>query len=597
MRWTLLGLALSLAPMCPGQAVTFAHDIAPLVYDHCASCHRPGESGPFSLLTYDDVKKRAVQIAKVTGSRFMPPWLPQAGYGDFADENRLTPEQIRKIADWVAQGTPEGLQAEIPAAPKFAEGWQLGTPDLIVEAPQAFMVPADGTDVYWNFVLSPSITRRRFVKAIEVRPGEKRIVHHSNVIVDRSQWGREQEASPGAGFGGMELANRRSVFDPDDGHFLFWRPGGAPYIEPDGLAWTLDPGNDLILNTHMRPSGKPEQIRPVIGLYFTDKPQTKFPMLLQLEYDSKINIAPGVRDFPVSDDFKLPVDVDVLSVVPHAHYLATLMEAYATLPDGTRKWLIRIPNWDQSWQTVYRYKQPVFLPKGSVVSMRYHYDNSAANVRNPNHPPKRVQAGNHATDEMGHFWLQVLPRAATDQRRELDEALSRHTLEKYPDDFRAHMILSAVLLSRAKTQEAVPVAQAAVKLEPKDPEAHNLLGAVLMPVGRITEAIQQYRLAVTLKPDFINARFNLAGALVKAGRYDEAVAEFKVIQAAFPDDPEIKAALADAAEGSGAAGAVGEPARRSGLRYLTPNCEGSQAGANGRPLRPGSARSVRKKFC
>jgi hypothetical protein len=545
-RWTILGLALSLAPVCPGQSVTFAHDIAQLVYDHCASCHRPGESGPFSLLTYEDVKKHAAQIATVTQSRFMPPWLPQAGYGDFTDENRLTPEQIRKFADWVAQGTPEGLESEIPPAPKFAEGWQLGTPDLIVEAPQAFTVPADGTDVYWNFVLSPSITRRRFVKAVEVRPGEKRIVHHSNLIIDRTGWGHEQEASRGAGFAGMELANRRSVFDPDDGHFLFWRPGGAPYVEPDGLAWTLDPGNDLILNTHMRPSGKPEQIRPVVGLYFTDKPQTKFPMLLQLEHDGAINIAPGVRDFPVSDDFKLPVDVDVLSVVPHAHYLATLMEAYATLPDGTRKWLIRIPNWDQSWQTVYRYKQPVFLPKGSVVSMRYHYDNSAGNVRNPNRPPKRVQAGNHATDEMGHFWLQVLPRAATDQRRELDEALSRHTLEKYPDDFRAHMILAAVLLSRAKTQEAVPVAQAAVKLEPKDAEAHNLLGAVLMPVGRITEAIQQYRLAVTLKPDFVNARFNLAGALVKAGRYDEAVAEFKVIQTAFPDDPEIKAALAEA---------------------------------------------------
>jgi mono/diheme cytochrome c family protein len=547
-----LGLAACLLPaLCRAQPVTpgpvtFGKDIAAIVYDHCASCHRPGESGPFPLLTYDDVKKHAAQIAKVTESRFMPPWLPQAGYGDFADENRLTPEQIRKIADWVAQGAPEGPESEIPPAPKFAEGWQLGTPDLIVEAPQAFTLPADGTDVYWNFVLSPSITRRRFVKAVEVRPGEKRIVHHSNLIIDRTGWGHEQEPSPGAGFGGMELANRRSVFDPDDGHFLFWRPGGAPYVEPDGLAWTLDPGNDLILNTHMRPSGKTEQIRPVVGLYFTDKPQTKFPMLLQLERDGAINIPPGVRDFPVSDDFKLPIDVDVLSVNPHAHYLATLMEAYATLPDGTRKWLIRIPNWDQSWQTVYRYKQPVFLPKGSVVSMRYHYDNSAANVRNPNHPPKRVQAGNHATDEMGHFWLQVLPRGVTDQRRELDEALSRHTLEKYPDDFRAHMILAAVLLSRAKTQEAVPIAQAAVRIEPKDPEAHNLLGAVLLPVGRISEAIQQYRLAVTLRPDFINARFNLAGALMKAGRYGEAVIEYKAVQAAFPGDPEIKAALAEA---------------------------------------------------
>jgi mono/diheme cytochrome c family protein len=541
-----LGLAaLVLRPVVAAD-LTFGHDIAPIVYEHCASCHRPGEAGPFSLLTYDDIKRRATQIVTVTKSGYMPPWLPQEGYGDFADANRLTPEQIRTIADWVSQGSPEGPASGSPQPPHFADGWQLGTPDLIVEAPQAFTLPATGPNVYWNFIVSPGVVKTRFVRAIEIRPSNKRIVHHANVVIDRSHWGREQEKTPGAGFPGMELTNRRSVFDPDDGHFLFWRPGGAPYIEPDDLAWTLDPGNDLILNTHMRPSGKPEQIRPVIGLYFTDKPQAKFPMLLQLEHDANINIPPGVRDFPVSDDFKLPLDVDVLSVNPHAHYLATLMEAYATLPDGTRKWLIRIPNWDQNWQSVYRYKQPVFLPKGSVISMRYHYDNSAANVRNPNHPPKRVQAGNHATDEMGHFWLQVLPRDPGDHRRELDEALYRHTLEKYPDDFRAHMVLAALLLSRAKTQEAVPMAEAAVRLQPQDAEAHNLLGAVLMPVGRVAEAIQQYQLAVTLMPDFVNARFNLAQALASAGRYQEAIVQYKAVQSVFPGDPEIKAALAEA---------------------------------------------------
>ena len=551
-RRTIPGVVvLALARVCAAQSPTFAHDIAPIIYDHCASCHRPGESGPFPLLSYDDAKKHAKQIATVTQSRFMPPWLPEPGHGDFADENRLTPEQIRTITDWVAAGTPEGPESEIPPPPKFTEGWQLGTPDLIVEAPNAFTVPADGTDVYWNFILTPNITKRRYVRAVEVRPGEKRIVHHANVIIDRSQWGREQESKPGTGFPGMELANRRSVFDPDDGHFLFWRPGGAPYIEPDGLAWTLDPGNELILNTHMRPSGKPEQIRPVIGLYFTDKPQTKFPMLLQLEHDGALNIPAGTRDFLVSDDFKVPMDLDVLSVNPHAHYLATLMEAYATLPDGSRKWLIRIPQWDQSWQTVYHYREPVFLPKGSVISMRYHYDNSAANVRNPNHPPKRVEAGNHATDEMGHFWLQVLPRGVGDRRLELDEALSRHTIEKYPDDYRAHMVLGAILLARTNAQAAVPIAEAAVRIDPKQAEAHNLLGAAFLRVGRLQEAIQQYRQAVALRPDFINAHFNLARALMTAHRYDDAIAEYKVVLAAFPDDPEVKGAMAQAAAAAG----------------------------------------------
>ncbi len=184
------------------SAQTFSHDIAPIIFDHCSACHRPGESGPFSLLTYDDVKRHAKQIVAVTQSRYMPPWLPQAGYGDFTDANRLTAAQIKLIADWTAAGAPEGNPAEAPAAPSFTDGWQLGPPDLIVEAPQAFTLPATGTDVYWNFVLSPKIAKARFVRAMEIRPGEKKVVHHANVVVDRSHWGREQEASPGDGIRG-----------------------------------------------------------------------------------------------------------------------------------------------------------------------------------------------------------------------------------------------------------------------------------------------------------------------------------------------------------------------------------------------------------
>jgi len=181
-----------------------------------------------------------------------------------------------------------------------------------------------------------------------------------------------------------------------------------------------------------------------------------------------------------------------------------------------------------------------------VISMRYHYDNSMANVRNPNHPPKRVQAGNHATDEMGHLWLQVLPRGVGDHRLELDEALSRHTLEKYPDDYRAHMVLGAIMLARTHAQDAVPVVQAAVRIQPKDAEARNLLGAALAAVGRVPEAIEQYRQAVALRPDFINARFNLAIALVKVGRYDDAIAEYQRILAVYPGDAELKQRLAEA---------------------------------------------------
>jgi Flp pilus assembly protein TadD len=539
-----IGLAAGLFGPWAGadSTLTFGRDIAPIVYEHCAFCHRPGEAGPFSLLSYDDVKRHASQIVTVTKSRFMPPWLPEEGHGDFADVNRLATGQIQAIADWVSQGSPEGPASEIPKPPSFAEGWQLGPPDMIVEASKAFALPASGANVYWNFIVTPPVGKTRFVRAIEIRPGDKRIVHHANVVIDRSHWGREQEKTPGAGFPGMELTNRRSVFDPDDGHFLFWKPGGAPYVEPDGLAWQLNPGDDLVLNTHLRPSGKPEQVRPSIGLYFTDKPQARFPMLVQLEHDGVLDIPPGVRDFSISDDFRLPMDVDVLAVYPHAHYLGHLLEGYATLPDGKREWLIRIPDWDQNWQTVYRYREPLFLPKGTVVSMRYHFDNSAANVRNPNQPPLRVKAGNRATDEMGHLWLQVLPRGG-DRRLELNEAVMRHRLEKYPSDYRAHMILGALLLARLNAGAAVPMAEAAVRAEPQQPEARNLLGSALQAVGRTAEAVEQYSRAVALEPGFTNARFNLANALVKSGRLEEAIGQYEQVLAKYPDDTLAKQRL------------------------------------------------------
>jgi Flp pilus assembly protein TadD len=538
--------ALSLPAVSICQNLTFVRDIAPIIYGHCSSCHRLGEAGPFPLITYEDVKRRVRLIAKVTQSRYMPPWLPEAGHGDFADANVLTDGQIQMITDWAMQGARYGNTSEAPNPPRFTSGWQLGPPDMIVEAKRSFSLPASGTDVYWNFIFTPPIDKLRYVRAVEVRPGEKRLVHHAVMVVDRSHWGREQEASPGAGFPGMELANRRSVFDPDDGHFLFWKPGGAPYVEPDGLAWRLAPGDDLVLNTHLRPSGKPEQVRPTIGLYFTDKPQAKYPMLVQLEHDGALSIPAGARDFVVADDFKLPMDADVLAVYPHAHYLGHLLEGYATLPDGKRKWLIRIPEWDQNWQTVYRYREPVFLPKGTVVSMRFHYDNSAANVRNPNQPPKLVKAGNHATDEMGHLWLQMLPRGSGDRRVELDEALMQHRLEKYPNDFRAHMILGALLLARANAGAAVPMAEAAVRIEPKDAEAHNLLGSSLVTVGRVPEAIAQFQQAVTLRPDFVNARFNLANAFTRSNRWQEAIGEYNRVLATYPNDELAKQRFAQA---------------------------------------------------
>jgi len=514
---------------------TFHRDIAPILFAQCAPCHRPGEAGPFSLLTYQDARRRASLIAAVTAKRYMPPWLPEPGYGDFAGEHRLTGAQIETIQQWARAGAPEGPAAGSPPPPVFTPGWQLGPPDLIVTAGKPFAIPADGPDVFWNFILSPDVRETRQVKAIEIRPGNARTVHHANVLIDRSRSLRDREKVRGEGFPGMDLTIASDTFDPDS-HFLFWKPGAAPSEEPAGMSWRLDPGNDLILNLHLRPSGKVETVQPSIGLYFTREPQASYPMLIQLEHDGALDIPPGDADFLVSDDFRLPLDADLLAVYPHAHYLGHVLEGFATLPDGTRRWLIRIPQWDLNWQAVYRYRTPMFLPKGTVVSMRFHYDNSAANPRNPHSPPQRVKGGNQSTDEMAHLWLQLLPRGSGDQRAILQEAIMKRRLEKYPADFSANFNLGALALNHKDVSSAIAHLRAALAVEPEQPAALNTYGVALETGGSVDEAMEQFRHVLRVRPDDASARYNLAVALAGQGRYEEAALGFRELLAGHPED-------------------------------------------------------------
>jgi tetratricopeptide (TPR) repeat protein/mono/diheme cytochrome c family protein len=528
------------------QQITFNKQIAPILFANCAACHHEGGSGPFGLLEYQEVKKRARQIVTVTGSRYMPPWLPEQGHGEFADARRLSDEQIETIRRWVDGGMIEGDRADLPPTPKFNEAWQMGQPDLIVKMPQPYNLSAGTTDVFRNFVIPIPITTTRYVKAVELLPGDKKIFHHANILIDRTGGSRRRdEQDPEVGFGGMDVAIESESFDPDS-HFLFWKPGSAPWVEPEGMAWPASPGTDLVLNLHMQPSGKPEMIQPQIGLYFSDRAPSKFPMLLQLEHDGAIDIPPGKKDFVITDEFRLPVDVDALAVYPHAHYIGKDLQALATLPDGTKKPLIWIKDWDLNWQAVYRYERPIFLPSGTTVSMRFTYDNSAGNPRNPNRPPKRVIAGDKAADEMGHLWLQVLPRSRDDARMVLQEALMRQRLKKYPSDFTAHFNLGAVLESAGKLKEAITHYQAALRVSPDAVIAHNNLGAALQTMGDYEAAISHYRQAVKLKPDYANARYNLGNALLSAGKVDEATIHLRETLRLRPRDAGARNSLGSA---------------------------------------------------
>ncbi|HXI44103.1 MAG TPA: tetratricopeptide repeat protein, partial [Bryobacteraceae bacterium] len=523
--------------------------IAPLMFRHCSPCHRPGEAAPFSLLTYADARKHATQIVAVTERRYMPPWLPEPGYGDFNGNRRLAGDELRLIADWVNEGSIEGAAADLPPAPSFTEGWQIGPPDLVVQMPKSYRLAASGGDVFRNFVLPVNLKEAKYIRAIELRPGNKRVVHHANIWLDRRQSLRRRDGEDGQpGFPGMENVSteaRSDTFDPDS-HFLFWKPGTLMQLEPEDMSWRLDPGTDLILNLHLLPSGKEETIQPVIGFYFAVRPALRHPMLVQLEDDGAIDIPPGAHEFAVTDHLTLPGGVDVLAIYPHAHYLGKKVEAWATLPDGTRVWLINIADWDINWQAVYEYRKPVRLPKGTTVEMRITYDNSEANPHNLSRPAKRVRAGPRSEDEMGHVWLQVLPRKVSpeDPRIDLQEAVMQRRLAKYPGDFVAHCNLGSLYTARGRFAEGVSHFEQALRAQPDSATARNGLGAGFLAEGRLDDAMRELRETLRLDPAHFNARWNLCKALIRKGDLIAAVVELDALLKQKPEDADAQVGLA-----------------------------------------------------
>ena len=561
----LLGVRLPLEGQ-PPPPPSFNKDVAPIVLRNCAVCHRPGEAGPFSLLTYQDVRSHARQIVQVTASRYMPPWLPAPGKADLAGERRLSDAEIATIRSWVETGAAEGDPADRPPPPRFTEGWQLGEPDLVLVPSRPFALRPDGPDVFWNLVYESPVSTTRYVRGMELRM-DRRVVHHANLLIDRTRAARRLDArEPEPGFPGMELTTESEGFDPES-HFLFWKPGGVPAFEPSGMAWRIDRETDLVLNLHLRPSGKPEAVAPAIGLYFTSEAPRLHPMLVQLEHDGGLDIPPGAKRFVVTDEYVLPVAAELLGIYPHAHYLGKELEAFATLPDGTRRWLIHIPDWDVNWQGVYRYHEPPLLPRGTTLSMRWSYDNSAENVRNPSQPPRRVRAGNAATDEMAHLWLQLLPRqegsGKTDPRLLLQEALMRRRLVKYPGDFTAHYNLGAALEAQGRLEEAVRELQAAVRANPAHATARNTLGSAFEAQGRRELAAREYREALRIDPGYASAHYNLGRLLLEEGHTEDAIDHYRAAARIEPGDAALQAQLGAALQQAGRLAEAIEQARKA----------------------------------
>lgn len=418
--------ALCFAAVAPAQTVTFNQQVAPIIFNNCSSCHRPGEAAPFSLLSYQDVAKRARLIAAVTQSRFMPPWKAEASYA-FKDDRRLKDSDIALIQEWVKAGMPEGKASDSPPAPKFASGWMLGQPDLIVEMPAAFHVPADGPDIYRNIALPLGLTEDKWITAIEMKPSARSVVHHVLYFADASGKAHlTPPQGPEPGFSGMRPGGADA--EPLGG----WAVGGQPHAFPDGLALPLKKGSDFIVQYHFHPTGKPETEKSVIGFYFAKKPPTRTLVAVQLPPTyalfSGLDIPPGQKDFVIRDSYTLPVALDAVSVGAHAHYIGKQMKLTATLPNGDVKTLLWIKDWDFSWQDRYFYADEVPLPKGTKLDVEVHWDNTADNPRNPSDPPIEVRWGEQSKDEMGSVSLACVPHDEADLAA-LRQDLARHRSE------------------------------------------------------------------------------------------------------------------------------------------------------------------------
>ena len=542
----LAGVALATAAACsrsesppPSPHVpTFARDIAPIVWTHCAPCHRPGEAGPFSLLSYRDVAKRAKQIAAVTRTRFMPPWRPVPNYAPpYANDRSLAAPDIAAIQRWVAAGAPEGIAADTPPLPTWPAGWQLGVPDLVVEMPAPYALAADGRDVYRNFVFPTQLPGSHWVAGWEMRTNGAAI-HHAIVNVDRHGWARRRDAEDAEpGYPGMDPGDLQAP----DGFYLVWTPGKVPSPPIAGTAWKLDAGIDLVVQLHMLPSGRPQIVQPTIGLYFTDQPPTRARITIKIG-EPYIDIPAGKRDYTITDTYALPADTNVLGLFPHAHYLAKKMRVWATEPDGTNLGLLAIDDWNFAWQEEYSFVTPPRLPRGTVVHMEFTYDNSADNERNPNQPPQRVTSGERSVDEMGNVTLELSPHDPADMEK-LRESKYRGLVARAPNDARAHFNLANTLSRETRIDDAVAEYRTAARLDPKLAPAQFNLGNLLQQTGKSRDAIAAFEAALKAQPAFPEAELNLGDALARTGDVAGARAHITRSLELRPGYPEATLAL------------------------------------------------------
>lgn len=384
-------------PVATPGGPTFSNEVVRIFQEHCQSCHHPGDIAPFSLTNYADAARNADAIKYMVESKKMPPWKPESGCGEFQDARPMPQSAIDVISRWVDSGYPEGERSKLPPALDFTSSWILGEPDLSQSYPQSYTPPASG-DMYRCFPLEPT-TSEKWVSGIDVRPGDRSTVHHVIAFIDtKGESVRLDEQDPAPGYTCFGDPGFDLTVDSNLGG---WAPGYRPFLLPEQVGYQLPANSRIVLQVHYNShNGQPKPDKTEIGVYFADKkPQKKLYMIPIV--NQTFTLAPGDANSKVRASIPfIPYALHAWIVAPHMHLLGKSMKVETTGPNGQTQCLINIPDWDFNWQAMYRFKNPVAIPASSSLTVNAVYDNSAANPRNPNSPPKPVYWGEATTDEM-----------------------------------------------------------------------------------------------------------------------------------------------------------------------------------------------------
>lgn len=420
------------------RAPTYSREIARILQNNCQECHRAGGIGPFALDSYQQVVNWSDDIRQFTADGTMPPWKPVDGFGEFKNRRAMSEDDKRLIARWVEAECPRGDDRDLPAPREFSDRWRLGEPDLILEPAEEYELAADGPDVYRCFVMPTNYDRDRYVTAIEVKPGNARVVHHVIAFLDTSGTAERLDANdPGAGY---TTSQGFPGFLPRGG-LGGWAPGNLGGHLPEGMAKIVPADARVVMQVHYHKSGKPERDRTRLGVYFAKSPVKRGVIALPVMPPggplSGMMIPPGDANYEVRGSLTVPIDMLAVAITPHMHLIGKDMRVTATLPDGTVVPMIHVTQWDFNWQETYHYREPLELPKGTRIDLTAHFDNSTENPRNPHRSLQAIRWGESTTDEMCIAFVEVAAKREVATEAELRLPTRADTLRFFAQNYLA----------------------------------------------------------------------------------------------------------------------------------------------------------------